>query len=200
MNAVLNFLRACVSVLHRRTGPRRWAVWVLACLVVAPLLAVAQAQLQRESAVKAAFLYRFTSFVDWPSTAFTEDEPLVIAVVNDEPVAADLEQMVGGRSAQGRRVNVRRVAEPAGAAGSHLLYIGQRPPQQLRDAIAAVPPGPVLLVTDSGQSHPPGSALNFQREEGRVRFTASPPAAEARGLRLGARLLQVAMAVEPRGP
>lgn len=179
---------------------RRLWLGVALCLMAlaAPLEALAVASARTESAIKAAFLFRFTTYVDWPATAFKPAEPLVIGVLDDEAVAADLELMVAGRSAGGRPVSVRRVNTPSRTNGTHVLFIGRRSPEQLRDVVASVPQGPVLLVADQEDVHPSGVALNFQREGGRVRFTASPRAAEARGLLLGARLLQVAKAVEER--
>lgn len=196
-----------MTALASTLDPKRWALalrrlcWCLGlCLVAAalPLEAVAGATARSESAIKAAFLFRFTTYVEWPAAAFQPGQPLVIGVLDDEAVAADLEQMVGGRSAQGRPVAVRRVSAPARAHGAHVLFIGRRSAAQLREAVAALPDGPMLLVADQEDVHPPGIALNFQREGGRVRFTASPRSADARGLLLGARLLQVAKAVEER--
>ncbi|WP_167784871.1 YfiR family protein [Ramlibacter rhizophilus] len=154
----------------------------------------------RESAVKAAFLYRFTGFVDWPVGALGAGQPLVIGVLDDESVAADLEHMVQGRKVQDRPVVVWRVPSAARARDAHVLYVGRRNPARLRETLAALPPGPLLVVTDQDEAHPPGAALNFVQDDGRLRFTASPRAAEARSLRLAARLLNVAKAVEERTP
>ncbi|MEJ7929950.1 YfiR family protein [Ramlibacter sp. AN1015] len=186
------------------TPTLRWRLYALAC-VAAGLLTLAwagsaraQAETLRSSAVKAAFLYRFTNFVEWPRAAFSGDAPLVIAVWRDPEIADDLEVIVAGRTAQGRPVVVRRVQELAAASGAHVLFFGRGHPR-LREALASAPGGPTLLVTAEGDAHPPGSALNLERgSDGRVRFTASPDAAAARGLHLSARLLSSARAVEGR--
>ena len=184
----------------RRTWPTglRWLVpWLaLACAVAA--LAQPAAPANRESAVKAAFLYKFAAFVEWPAGTFARaDVPLVIGVLGDEAVAADLEQIVAGRTLDGRPVAVRRLREGEPAEDLHILLLGPGREPRVRELAAAVP-GAVLVVTEQDNGLRLGGVLNFSTDAGRVRFSASPAAADARGLRLSARLLAVAKAVEGR--
>ncbi|WBY01717.1 YfiR family protein [Ramlibacter tataouinensis] len=152
----------------------------------------------RESAVKAAFLYKFAGFVEWPAGTFRRaDEPLVVGVLGNEAIAADLEQIAAGRNVDGRAVVVRRLRPGEAAGPLHVLLIGAGPDQQVREQAAAMA-GPVLVVTEQPQGLVPGGVLNLVTERGRVRFAASLPAAETRGLRLSARLLAVAQNVEGR--
>lgn len=165
-------------------------------LALAP--AVAQDTAQRESAVKAAYLYKFAGFVEWPPTTFQRpDEPLVIGVMGDEAVAADLEQVVAGRQVDGRAIVARRLREGDAIAGVHVLLVGAMREPRLREAVASVA-GPVLVVTqqEAGLRH--GAVLNFSSDTARIRFSASLASAEARGLKLSARLLAVAQNVEGR--
>lgn len=167
------------------------AAW---CAVVA---GIAQAQglgLARESAVKAAFLYKFGSFVEWPEGTFrASSAPLLIGVYGDDAVAAELEQLTRGRDIDGRPVAVQRVREPEDTGALHILYAGGPREGRAREVLAAAR-GPVLTVADG----PAGgrAILYFGDEQGRVRFGASLNAASARGLRLSAKLLAVAQHVE----
>lgn len=171
-----------------------WLLVALACLPW-PDPAVGQALPTRASSVKAAFLYKFPAFVEWPASTFQRpDDALVIGVSGNDAVADDLEQVVAGRLIDGRPVLVRRLRDGEGAAGLHVLLAGGRE-SRAREAIAATP-GPVLVVTDQATGLRLGSVINLVVEDGRVRFAASLPAAEARGLRLSARLLAVAQTVE----
>jgi hypothetical protein len=77
------------------------------------------------------------------------------------------------------------------------VFLGSRREGRLQDAIDGVK-GPVLIVTEQPGALQLGSVLNFSSESGRVRFSASVPSAEARGLKLSSRLLAVAQAVEGR--
>jgi hypothetical protein len=148
--------------------------------------------------VKAAFLFKFPAFVEWPQGTFTRpDQPIVIGVMGDDDVAADLEQIAAGRAMDGRPVAVRRLADGTAVSGVQVLYVGARRETRLREILEGVP-GPVLVVTAQPGALRVGSVLNFSEEAGRVRFSASLAAADARGLKLSARLLEVAQAVEGR--
>lgn len=181
---------------------RAWSAWrIAACLLSLLATGLAMAlpvPAPRESAVKAAFLFKFGGYVEWPPGLFQKpDEPLVIGVSGDEAVAADLEQLVAGKTVEGRPVVARRVAESAGLKGVHILFLGERPPARLRDAITAAP-GPVLVVTEQDSALQLGSIINFAISNGRVRFSVSLAAAEARAIRLSSRLLAVAQQIEGR--
>jgi hypothetical protein len=176
--------------------------WIAAALllVLAGMLPAAHGQAAgaapRDSAVKAAFLYKFGSFVDWPPGAFQRpDDPLVIGVMADDAVADELEQLAAGRTVEGRPLKIRTFREQELPAGIHILFIGNLRPARLRDLVAALP-GAVLVVTQQEGALRAGSVINFTQEGARVRFAVSLTAAEARGLRLSARLLAVAQSVE----
>jgi YfiR/HmsC-like len=143
-----------------------------------------------ESAVKAAYLFRFLAYVEWPPAALPPaGEPIVVGVLGAEAVAAALPSIVAGRRLDGRPVVARSLASPAASLdGVHVLFIGRSMPAER--VIARLGNRPVLVVTD-GESDA-GGMLNFVVVDGRVRFEAVPAAAEQAGLKLGARLLAVA--------
>jgi hypothetical protein len=145
----------------------------------------------RESQVKAAFLHKFASFVEWPTTSFPRpDSPLRIAVVGDDNVWRDLDELARDRERDGRPVQVSRVAPGESLAGYHIVYL-RASSARIGDLLARVPEG-VLTVADSDGMHPRGSVLSFFYEDGRVRFGASQEAAVRQRLRLSSRLLTVA--------
>lgn len=148
-----------------------------------------------EHDVKAAFLYRFLSFVDWPAQAFARaDAPIVIGVLGADDVLASLEQAVQGRVAQGRPVQVRRLKEGERLTGVHVLFVGRAAMAQLPKLTG--PPG-LLIVTEADAALEQGAMINFVRSDGRVRFEVAPEAAERRGLRISSRMLAVALHVKP---
>lgn len=171
--------------------------WVL----LAPAHAQATLTAPRESAVKAAFLMKFGTFVDWPPEAFRRlDEPLVVGVLGDDAVFADLEQLAQSQSVKGHPIVARRLREPpAQGERVHVLFFATQNESRLRDLLARTA-GPVLVVTQAEGGLAAGAALNFVLERGRVRFEASPRAAEGRALKLSSRLLAVARTVEERSP
>lgn len=183
-----------------RPGRRRLVLALGAALCAArPGLARPQGQalgLARESAVKAAFLYKFGSFVEWPTGTFRSAQaPFIIGVYGDDAVASELEQITRGRDVEGRPVEVHRVRSTEDLRGIHLLYAGGARESRARELLEAVR-GPVLTVAEAPLGGRAAPVLYFSDEEGRVRFGASLPAAQVRGLKLSAKLLAVAQHVE----
>ena len=169
----------------------RAALAVVALLV--SCLALAQ---PREHEVKAAFLFKFPSFVEWPEAALGGG-PLVIGVAGAEDVAAELQQIVPGRSVQGKPVVVRRLREGEPLAGVHVVFLGRAESARLREIVRSAPAQPVLIVCEWEGALEQGAVLNFLRGDGRVRFEVALDNAERRGLRISPRMLAVAQSVKP---
>lgn len=170
---------------------------VALCIVAGAAAMPASAQSAAASAdeVKAAYLYRFIGYVDWPPRVFSSAQsPIVIGIVGADAVLADLDGLVKGRTAEGRPVEVRELLPGAPLDGIHLLFISKdiiAPRSWLQHARQ----NSVLVVTESPQGLAGGGVLNFVLAEHRVRFEASLTAAEQSGLKLSSRLLAVASRV-----
>jgi hypothetical protein len=150
----------------------------------------------REHEVKAAFVFKFPSFVEWPREA-PGTGPLVIGVAGADAVAAELEQVATGRTIQGRAVAVRRLRDGEQTGGLHVLFLGQGQAARLVDLVRQAPAQPLLIVCEWQGALQQGAVVNFVRSEGRVRFEVALDAAERRGLRISARMLAVAQNVLP---
>lgn len=151
----------------------------------------------QEHEVKAAFVFKFLSFVEFPRTALPESAPLAIGVVGAEDLAAELEQIVAGRSVDGRRVQVTRVREGEPWTGLHLVFFGRGEAPRLRELQRLAPEQPMLVVCEWDSALDSGAVVNFVRSEGRVRFDVALDHAERRGLRISPRMLAVARMVRP---
>ena len=164
---------------------------VLCWLLTAPLQASAQAL---EHELKAAYLFRFLSFIEWP-TLRADNTPLTIGVMGADEVLAELQDIVPGRMVQGRAVNVRRVREGEPLAGLQVLFVG-------RAAAAVLSKLPqtqgTVVVSDADGALDRGAAIGFVRSEGRVRFHVSLDAAERQGVSISSRMLSVAEQVRGR--
>ena len=146
--------------------------------------------------VKAAFLHKFPSFVDWPQGSFPRaDTPLRIGVIGDANVWQELAEISRDRERDGRPVEVRRLAPGESMAGYHIVYLRAASMTRMADLLANVPEG-VLTVADADGVHPRGSVMSFFLEDGRVRFGVSLDAAVRQKLRLSSRLLAVARNVQ----
>jgi uncharacterized protein DUF4154 len=171
---------------------------VLLVLLLAPLCATAQSDRSAEIQIKAAFLYKFGDFVQWPPAVLAPaDAPFAIGVMGAEELAGVLEQVVAKRSVQGRPVSVRRLRRGDSLAGLHVLFIGEAEGARLGDILAAAKSHAVLTVTESENAISSGSMINFVGEDQKVRFDVALPAAERVQLRISSRLLAVARKVVP---
>jgi hypothetical protein len=164
-------------------------------LLVAALPCIAQDATPTERQVKAAFLYRFTDYVQWPESAFARpDAPLVIGVLGDNAMATELQTIASGRTVRGHPVAVKAYKEREPLTGAHVVFIAEPANAQLRALVRSVE-GPVLVVTDSEDGLTAGGVINFVMVEGRIRFEVSLANAGARSLALGSGLLSVALNV-----
>lgn len=171
----------------------------LACAWMLLLLSCAALAQPKEHEVKAAFLFKFPSFVEWPQGALGEG-PVVIGVIGAEAVAAELQQVVGGREVQGRLLAVRRLRAGDPLDGLHVLFLGRDASPRLKDVVRARPDQPLLIVCEWEGALEQGAVVNFVRSEGRVRFEVALDNAGQRGLRISPRMLAVALSVRPARP
>jgi hypothetical protein len=186
-----------------RIGIRLAAHVALAC---AALLAWGQAGAADDAAsleqrVKAAFLYQFAGYVEWPAGAFAQaDTPITIAVVGAEALAAELKQLASGRTVGGRAVTVKQVRPGEALVGVHILFIGGAEQARLSQILQAAKPRPVLTVTEVDGALNQGSMINFVIVDRRVRFEVALDSVERNGLKLSSRLLAVAQQVKTGTP
>ena len=157
----------------------------------------ADAPVESVERIKAAFLYRFAAYVEWPAAVFPEPEsPIMIGVVGAEPIALELARAIPGRKAAGSRpmrvVRFERGERPGDCC--HILYIAAHS-GRMDEILAQAQGRPVLTVTDAESAHPKGSVINFQIVADRLRFDISREAAERNGLQLRSQLLAVARQV-----
>lgn len=174
---------------------RRQLLVAAAGTVAAPLWAQ-ELPPSRDTLVKAAFLHKFASFVEWPAGTFARaDTPLRIGILGDDLVWRDLNDLARDRDRDGRHVRVTRPSAGDALAGFHILYLKASSPGRIADLIATVPEG-TLTVADSDGSHPRGSVLSFFLEDGRVRFGVSLEAAARQKLKLSSKLVAIARRVQ----
>lgn len=167
------------------------------------LAAIAPAHAQQrdlESAVKATFLSRFASFVEWPAASFPGlGDPVVICVAGDSSFAQLVEAAAHGEHIGARSIVVRRYGELPRNTGCHVLYAAGGAGQTVAQSLGVVRGEAVLTVTDERHGRTRGM-IHFVVENGRVRFHVDRTAIEAAGLDVSARLLNVALSVRSREP
>nr|WP_255429635.1 YfiR family protein [Ramlibacter albus] len=188
-------MRAATGVNGGPLARRRVLAAAAAAALLAAVSARAQPERARESLVKAAFLHKFPSFVEWPAGTFASAAaPLRIGVLGDDQVARDLRELAREREREGRTIEVVRLAPGDSPQGLHVLYVRSTSTGRIADLLVTVPDR-VLTVADSDGAHPPGSVISFFTEDGRVRLAVSLEAATRQRLRVSSRMLSVARMV-----
>lgn len=155
------------------------------------------AQSVTEDSVKAAFLYRFTDYVEWPAPALQTSQ-FTIAVLDDPSVAADLEHIVAGHQVKGRTAQVKVIHHAKDVADAQIVFMGPGDADAHRRFITRLSGQPVLIVTDESEGLAEGSTVNFMLVDHKLRFEISLTAAARSGLRISSELLSVAARVEGR--
>ncbi|SNS91534.1 protein of unknown function [Noviherbaspirillum humi] len=195
----------------RRAAPGRGPAWLLQ---TALLLALAlgmpplQAQLAPppeasvpsgatvEQRVKAASLYRFPGYVEWPAWSFPDAAaPYIVGVAGAPEIAQELGAISAGRTVNNRPLQVRRLKAGEALAGIHLLFIGRDEQARQGAWLQAAQKLPVLTVTESEPGLAQDSMINFRLADERVRFEVNLDAVERSELRVSSRMLSVALSV-----
>jgi hypothetical protein len=169
-------------------------VWAL--LVLSVCAAIAPADEFSADAVKATYLFRFSSYVEWPEASRRGD--FIIGVLGDEDVTVHLERLVSGMVVDGRPAKVRRVRDPKDLDGVHILYVGPRAFRTSRQLRELAIRKPILIVTASREGLDGGGVINFVEVNRNLRFEISLDAADRGGLKIDSALLSVAARVEAR--
>lgn len=185
----------------RRPGvetPRRTVA--LAILLLAVLTGGASAQEGAgEYEVKAAFLYNFAKFVEWPGNAFgSPTDPLVLCVYGDDPFGESLDAVIQGERVGGRRLVVHRTREIPQLRGCHVVFLSQRARERYPEVLGSLRGRSVLTVGEGDGFLTDGGMIRFVLEQNRVRFEINLDAAERNRLKLSSQLLRLARAVNPQ--
>jgi len=184
--------------------PACWqVVWlVFACVLPAilaatPQKAAAQAmeratEISRQ--VKAAYLYKFASYVEWPSGAFADaTSPIIIGVMGEDALADELALVVASRTVGGRPLSVRKVRRGDDTLGGiHMLFVGRLERSRLVETFATLKGRPILTVTDADDALALGSMVNFVATGDKLRFEVAVTTAEVSRLKISALMLAAA--------
>lgn len=164
----------------------------LTCAIFAILLlrSVGVAQDVTEPALKAAFIYNFVQFTEWPAAPAAAD-PFVMCVLGDGAVGDALERTVKGREVKGHPILVLRATAPAAKHPCHVLYVSGNMANQRTPLIAAVRDTPVLTMSDIEGFGEVGGIVQFFFEHGQLRFRIQRDSAARAGLRISSRLLML---------
>jgi len=151
-----------------------------------------------EYPVKAAFLYKFAPFVEWPATAWgSATSPLTLCVVGDDPFGVLLDRTIQGQHLGAHPIVVHRLDRLAADSGCGIAYVGGSKTQSVAEALDAVQGTPVLTVTDEAEG-PAHGIIHFVVRANRVRFVIDDAAAAKNGMTISSKLMRLALSVHLR--
>ncbi len=150
-----------------------------------------------EYEVKAAYLYQFGKFVEWPEgAAGRAADPFAICVLGADPFESVLDETISGRSVQGKKAVAKRLANPNEAANCNILFISSSEQNHLAEILNIVHGKSILTVGDVNTFCPRGGMICFQMEQQKVRFAINVPALEQANLKVSSQLLKVARLIK----
>lgn len=138
-----------------------------------------------EYQVKAAFLFNFLKFVEWPASA--GDSPWVIGILGHDPFNGVLDETIRGKTVNGRPIQVRRYARVSDIKECNILFIGRTDYERLGTPVR---PG-LLTVGEAPGFLQSGGIVNFYLQDNRVRFEIRAAAAHASAIQVSSQLLKL---------
>lgn len=198
LRALLDRLRLSLGKALLRLIPVRSRRLALLLLCSVSWASSAHAQPVDHSTVKAAFLLRFGSFVDWPPAAFHDpSSPAILCLVGSDDITDKVEGAAPGERLGQRPVLTRRIESASADAGCHIVYVGGTDDRSVAENLRRLAGAPVLTITDDLNGHVRGM-IHFVIADRRVRFRIDRAGAENEGLRIDSRLLGIALSVNER--
>ncbi len=173
----------------------KWHAW-LAAVLAAQLVwggsVLAQNSGFSEYQVKAAFLYNFGKFVEWPTNGFAStNTPLLIGIYGQNPFGTNLAEVIRNKYINGHPVITREVSLDE-LKCCQILFIARSSQKNLKDILSALDGAGVLTVTENMPSES-DVMINFVIQDDRIRFEINNTAAEKVGLKLSSKLLTLAI-------
>jgi len=146
-----------------------------------------------EYQLKAAFLFNFAKFVEWPPAAFaTPTSPIIIGVLGDNPFGDDLERTIRGKTLNARRLEIKEFRSAPQATNCHILFISTSEKKRLPEIFEGLRGTSVLTVGETDRFTETGGMINFVPEGNKIRFQINEIAARSAGLKISSKLLNLA--------
>jgi YfiR/HmsC-like len=188
----LTCLNRCLARKGKRFG--LWG-WLTILLTVLPLPARAQT---KEYQIKAAFLYNFAQFVQWPAGALgSTNEPFRIGVLGDNPFDGALAETLQGETIDNHKMVVRTARQVDDLKNCQMIFISRSEKGHIAKILSHLDSSPILTVSEIDGFAQQGGIINFYLEGTKVRFEINPTTAQRDGLKISSELLDLGKIIEP---
>lgn len=175
----------------------RWPAWAALVLLASVCITHPRAAAPLEYEVKAAFLFNFGQFVDWPQDAFSDPQaPLVICVLGEDRFGGALDDIVQGENIRGRPLLVQRHRQNA-QLDCHILFIDRSMRTSLKDVLANLEGQSTLTVGDFEGFARDGGMIRFVTVGQKIRLHINLATAKAAQLSISSKLLRPAQILRP---
>ena len=172
---------------------RKNMVCRVALLALATSHVFAQSPIPDEYQVKAAFLFNFAKFVEWPAAAFKgPEDPLAICVLGQDPFGSTLEDVVRNKTVANRAFVVRSVLNAQQATTCQIVFVSASERKRFRLLLDELKGRSILTVGEADDFTASGGIINFKLKDARVRIEIDPNAADRAGLHISSKLLSLA--------
>lgn len=178
--------------LHHR--PRRHCLLGLIMLLFTGLVTAEDSD--QVLLLKAGFISKFPSYVDWPATD-QRNQSFTFCLYRAERLRRQLQAVTDHVQVLDRPTRVIGLSSLGHAEDCHVLFLGGEADANLEELLQGLADHPMLTVADSPGFAARGVQINLYRDDNRIRFEINRPAARARGLDFDFRLLEMARLVQP---
>jgi hypothetical protein len=173
-----------------------WVPWLLGVVLLLLASTRAQSPTAGEYQVKAAFLYNFAKFVEWPPSSFSNaSAPLQICIFGRDPFGDGLRALTADKTVNGRKFEIDNVVDLQQARSCHILFIAASTAMAVKQIVEGLRGANVLTVGDAKEFAEQGGMISFVLENDRVQFEVNRKTAEQAGLKISSKLLSVAKLV-----
>lgn len=153
---------------------------------------------ESEYDVKAAFLYNFMKFVDWPPSSFQDPaSPVTLCIMGRDPFSSSLEEQLAKKTIKERRVVVQHVDSIQQAQSCQVLFVSSSEAARSQELLRSLHAKPVLTVGETAGFTDQGGVIELSLDHDKVRFDVNAQAADAAGLKVSAKLMSVAKSSHP---
>ena len=170
---------------------------MLAAILACSVLLSAQIPASREYQIKAAFLFNFTQFVEWPTESFEDTTaPLIIGVLGEDPFGAFLTETIKGEKVNGHPLIVEHYSNAKEIGRCHILFINVSGKDQMKEIMPVIKGHHILTVSDAANFISQGGLVRFIKENNKIRFQINQEAAKENEISISSKLLRLAEIVK----
>jgi hypothetical protein len=169
---------------------------VVTATIVCAFTSLASAEGLTAAALRAAFLYNFAKFSQWPADALAPGQRLSLCVVGDAAVADALGQTIKGHAIEDHELTVIVLKVDESSAGCHLLYVSASEIKRSAALLLGAKRAPVFTVSDADGFAESGGVAQLIVENDRMRFAVNVAAAHRTRLNISSQLLSLATIVK----